>query len=299
MQHRSPKTSRKIDPTLWRKGSSGFFQFLADVQPRVRSKSGGFIPYSPTGEIRDHIAAALDGDYSTVCLCWPRRHGKTIAAIMVALWRFTTRPAETIAIVANSEKQAVDTAFKALLDAYRNTPFLKSLVDHGEVKIGTDRIEAPETSSIIQAYTSNPAALWGKKITLAQVSELHAATSDGVLDALQGSLLDSAGSLLLIDSTVGPKSSPLFGLYNAAQSPDSGIYFSHIQYADLDDACAKSPAWIDTKKLRALSRTMLPAQFNLMHLNRWQDATGSLFTPEIIARCIDDSYPLDVRTLTP
>jgi hypothetical protein len=292
-----PKTSKPVDPASWRKGSEGFFRFLADVQPRVRDSRGGFTPYNPTGEMRDAIAQAIDSGCSTAVFCWPRRHGKTVAAIMLALWKFLTASGESIAIVANSEKQAVDTAFKALLDAFRQTPFLKSLTARVEVKLGADRIEAPELSNTIQAYTANPAALWGKKLTLAQISELHAATSDGVLDALQGSLLDSAGSLLLIDSTVGPKSSPLFGLFNASKTPDSGVYFSHIEYRDLEHAVAASPAWIDTKKLRALSRTMLPAMFGLMHLNRWQDASGSLFPPDVIARCVD-AYQIDPRTIT-
>jgi len=286
-----------IDPRKWRNGSKGFFQFLADVQPRVRDGNGGFVPYDPTGEVRDAIAKALDGNYSSVVFCWPRRHGKTIAAVMIGLWRFITRPSESIAIVANSEKQAVDTAFKSLLDAFRQTPFLKGLTDRGEVKIGADRIEAPELSSVIQAYTSNPSALWGRKITFAQVSELHAATSDSVLEALQGSLLDSEGSLLVIDSTVGPNSSPLFALYNTAKDEASGVYFAHIQYRDIEEALAKSPKWIDPRKLRQLAATMLPQQFALMHLNRWGDASSGLFPADLIANCTED-YPLDVKTLT-
>ena len=266
------------------------------MQPRVRNDRGQFVPYEPTGEIRAEIAKAIDGSYSTAVFSWPRRHGKTVAAVMIALWRFLSRTGESIAIVANSEKQAVDTAFKALLDAFRQTPFLKALVDRGEIKLVADRVEAPELSNTIQAYTSNPAALWGKKLTLAQISELHAANDDGVLDALQGSLLDSSGSLLLIDSTVGPKSSPLFGLYNAANDPTSGICFSHIQYKDLDDALAKSPAWIDRAKLLNLHRTMLPTQFALMHLNRWQDASGALFPADVIKQCTD-TYPLDVKAI--
>lgn len=50
------------DPSAWRKGSEGFFRFLADVQPRVRDGRGGFVPYNPTGAMRDAIAAGIDGD---------------------------------------------------------------------------------------------------------------------------------------------------------------------------------------------------------------------------------------------
>jgi hypothetical protein len=290
-------TNSTYSPVRWKDGSTGFFAFLEDVRPRVRDGRGGFVPYMPTGEMRDAITAAIDGNYSIACLSWPRRHGKTTAAIMIVLWRFLTRQGESVAIVANSEKQVVDTAFKSLVDAFRQTPLLAKLVKAGEIKILADRIDAPETSSAIQAFPANAGALWGKKLTVAQVSELHAATSGAVLDALQGSLLDSAGSLLLVDSTVGPTSSPLWGLYQAAQQHDSGVYFSHIQYADLEDAIANAPAWIDTKKLRALSRTMLPQQLGLWHLNRWGDASSSLFSAEVIAQCTGSTYPSDTKEI--
>lgn len=287
-----------FDPASWQLGSAGFFRFLEDVQPRVRDGKNGFTPYMPDGEIRDAIAQAIDGDYSTVIFCWPRRHGKTMAAVMIALWRFVTRRAENIGIIANSEKQAIDTAFKALQDAFRQTPFLKGLVDHGEVKVNADRIEAPELANVIQAFTASPTALWGRKLTFAQISELHAATSEKALEAIQGSLLDSANSLLCIDSTVGPTSSPLFGLFNTAKNEDSGVYFSHISYKDLDEALALSPAWVDRRKLKNLATTMLPQQFALMHLNRWGDASSGLFSPEVITRCQEERYSLDPQSIT-
>ena len=84
-----------FDPATWRDGSAGFFKFLEDVQPRVRDGRGGFVPYMPAGEVREAIAKALDGDYSCVVFCFPRRHGKTVAAIMIALWRFITRNSES------------------------------------------------------------------------------------------------------------------------------------------------------------------------------------------------------------
>lgn len=63
----------------WRDGSDGFFQFLADVEPRVPSGRGGFIPFVPGSRERAEIARALDGDGVSVAIfCWPRRHGKTV-----------------------------------------------------------------------------------------------------------------------------------------------------------------------------------------------------------------------------
>ena len=286
----------------WRDGSKGFFQFLDDVQPRVPSGRGDYVPFVPGPVERAEIARALDGDgVSVAVFCWPRRHGKTLTSAMVIIWRFLTKPAENIAVVANSEKQAVDTAFRTIRTALEQTPFLKQLVASGTIKVGADKIELVSTGSVIQAFSSNPSALWGKKLSCAQISEIHAAKNGGddVYEALAGSLLDTVGSIMLLDSTVAPKSSKLWELYQAANhsdDPDTSICFSHIAYADLDEACANAPAWIEPAKLRSLARQMLPTKFALLHLNRWSDAANLLFPATILDPCIE-SYPLDVNAL--
>lgn len=277
----------------WQNGSSGFFNFLDDVKPVVRSSKGGFIPFVPGPRERAEIVKALDGDYATVVISWPRRHGKTLTSSMIVLWRFLSRRTENIAMVANSEKQTIDTAFRAVRDAFDNTPMLKALASAGTVEVGVDAVRFPATGSVIQAYSSNPAALWGKKLTAAQLSELHASKGSAVLEVLTGSLLDSEGSMMLIDSTVGPMSSPLYALYEAhIAGDDPSLFFSHIQYADLDDACANGPSWIDPVKLRAASRRMLPQTFNLMHLNRWGDASGLLIDSETLSKCTEVIHAL-------
>jgi len=295
----APSLSQKI--AAWRDGSKGFFRFLEDVQPRVRSATGGFIPYQPGDRERAEIAKALDGkDISIAVFCWPRRHGKSVTSAMLIVWRFLTRQTEQVAVVANSERQVVDTAFRSIREAFEQTPFLKRLVAAGTANVLQDRIELPSAGSTIQAFSANPSALWGKKLSCAQISELHAAPrGDEVFAALAGSLLDTAGSLMLIDSTVSAKSSKLYELYQAAThptDPDRSIAFSHISYADLDDACRNTPPWISETKLRSLSRQMLPHEFALYHLNRWQDATSALSPADVLAACTHD-YPLDVKAL--
>lgn len=297
-----PKSSLASSIAAWRDGSKGFFQFLADVEPRVPSGTGGFVPFVPGERERAEIAKALDNpEISVAVFAWPRRHGKTLTSAMILIWRFLTRPGEVIAVVANSEKQVVDTAFRTIRQAFEQTPFLKQLVAAGTVKVGADRIELPGTASTIQAYSSNPSALWGKKLSAAQISEIHAARhgGDDVYEALAGSLIDTTGSLLLIDSTVSPRSSKLWELYQAANhatDSDRSIAFSHIQYDDLDDACANAPVWIAPAKLRSLARQMLPHKFALLHLNRWGDASNLLFPASILDPCIEP-YPLDLTAL--
>jgi hypothetical protein len=286
----------------WRDGSKGFFKFLADVEPRVRSANGGFIPYQPGPREAAEITKALDGaDISVAVFCWARRHGKSVTSAMIIIWRFLTRQTEQVAVVANSERQVVDTAFRSIREAFEQTPLLKRLISAGTVNVLGDRIELPSAGSTIQAFSANPAALWGKKLSTAQVSELHAAPrGDEVFAALAGSLLDTTGSLMLIDSTVSAKSSKLYELYQAAThptDPDTSIAFSHISYENLDDACRNALPWISETKLRSLARQMLPHEFGLYHLNRWQDATSTLFSPEVLAACTHE-YPLDIKALT-
>lgn len=285
----------------WRGGSKGFFKFLKDVQPRVRSSKGGFVPFEPGPREKAEIEAALDGaDHSVIVFCWPRRHGKTVTNSVILTWRFMTRRTENIAVIANSERQVVDTAFRCVREQFEQTPALQNLVKGGSIRVMADRIDFAATGSTIQAFASNPGALWGKKLSCAQISELHAAPKgEEVFAALAGSLLDTDGSVLLVDSTVGPRSSKLYELYQQATGadPDKSIYFSHICYANLEEACAECPPWISATKLRSLSRQMLPTDFNLYHLNRWGDATSALFSKEIIAQCIDD-YPLDPKAIT-
>lgn len=295
----APSLSQQI--ALWRDGSAGFFRFVQDVQPHVRSHTGGFAPYAIGDRERSEIALALDGQEVAVAVfSWPRRHGKSVTSAMIILQRFLSRAGENIAVVANSEKQVVDTAFRTIREAFEHTPLLKWLVTSGSVIVLQDRIEMPGTGSVIQAFSSNPSALWGKKLSCAQISELHAAPrGDDVFAALAGSLLDTAGSLMLIDSTVSAKSSKLYELYKAAThetDPDRSIAFSHVQYVDLEEACAKRPAWISESKLRSLARQMLPHEFALYHLNRWQDAANTLFPADMLAACLNE-YPLDVSAL--
>lgn len=279
-------------------GAAGFLSFIEDIKPRVPSANAGTEIYVPTDWEREEFTRALDGDHNTLVWCWPRRHGKTLANALIVVWRFMSRPSENIAIVANSEKQVLSTCFRTIKGILEQTPALAAQVKSSAIIIGADKIERPATGSVIAAYSSTPASLWGKKLTVAQISEAHEIRNPAVLTALAGSLIDTRGSVLLIDSTVGARKSALYGLYELHQkAEDPKLYFSHIQYADIDDACTRSPAWIDPAQLRSLAKKMLPSEFALYHLNRWQDASNALFPIDVLDRCRLD-YAMNVPELT-
>lgn len=293
------KTDLKAALARWNQpGAAGFLTFIEDVKPQVPSHGGGHEVYIPTKWELEHIKSALDGGYSTIVWCWPRRHGKTLTNSLLCVWRFMSRQAENIAIVANSEKQVLSTCFKTIRDIIEKTKFTAALVKSGAIVVGADKILFTSTGSTIAAYSNNPASLWGKKLTCAQASEVHEFKNQDIVTALAGSLLDTKGSMLLIDSTVSAKSSYLHTLYELhRKGEDKTVFFSYISYADVEDACAKQPPWIDANNLRFLARTTLPAKFNLLHLNRWSDASNALFPAEILDRC-RQQYPLNVTELT-
>ena len=282
----------------WRNGADGFLAWIDDVKPRIPSEKGGFQPYTiPSDLVRDEIRRSLDGAYSTIIYCWPRRHGKTVAAALLVVWRFLTKRTQTIAIVSNSEKQSVDTAFKLVKTILEQTPYTSELIRSEAIKIGSDKIEYDAVRNNIQAFPASPAALYGKKLSIAQISELHAAKNDAIYQVLASSTIDSDDGLVLVDSTVGARSSPLFSLYNLATSgADPSICYSHITYRDLEDAVARGPSWIAPAKLRSRAAQMLPIEFAQQHLNQWTAANNSLFPAEIIDRC-RDKFPLDVKAI--
>ena len=288
----------KSNVALWRDGSAGFFRWLEDVKPRVPASKGGFTVYVPGDREREELRRALDGEYRTIVLCWPRRHGKTLASALIIVWRFLTRQTQTVAMVANSEKQTVDTAFKLARTILEQTPYTAAMIKAGTISVTADRIEYPALGNPIQGDSANPAALYGKKLTIAQVSELHAATSDAAYQVLASSTIDTDDGLVLVDSTVGPRTSPLFALYQLDQrGEDPRLFFSHIAYRDLADACDNAPPWITPAALRSRAAQMLPAEFTQQHLNQWTSGVSALFPPEVLDRC-RDSYQLDVPSIT-
>ncbi|WP_207456054.1 terminase large subunit [Azospirillum sp. SYSU D00513] len=291
-------TAKRSKIADWRDGSAGFFLWLDDVKPLVPSAKGGFEPYVPGQREREEIAKALDGGFSTVVFCWPRRHGKTLVSALIIVWRFLTRQTQNVAVVANSERQTTDTAFRTIRTVIEQTPYTKALVKAGSISITADKIEYAALGNVIQGFASSPAALYGKKITIAQISELHAARTDDAYQVLASSTIDTDDGLVLVDSTTGSRSSPLFALYGSAQrGDDPTLFFSHISYRDLEDACANAPRWISPAKLRSRASQMLPAEFAQQHLNLWTASSSALFPADVIERC-RDSYRIDLPSIT-
>ena len=156
----------------------------------------------------------------------------------------------------------------------------------GEKNIQAGSIVYPDLDNTISVATSNDRSLYGGKVSIAQVSELHAAFNDDAYQVLASSIGDSEDGVVLIDSTVGSRLSPLYKLFTLWESKeDSTIHFSHISYQNLDDALEHAPAWLSRPWLTSRSKQMLPALFAQQHLNQWTSGSNALFPEETIAKC--------------
>lgn len=278
--------------------STGFFAWVEDTKPRVPSHKGGYEVFQPDERERAEITRALDSGCGVIVFCWPRRHGKTLVTALIIAWRFLTRPTQNIAIVANSAKQTVDTAFKLVRTIIQQTSYSAALVKAGTIEITGAEIRYPALGSTITGYPANADALYGLKLSIAQCSELHAARDDRVYQTLASGTIDTDDGLMLVDSTTGARSSPLYVLYQIHErAADDNLHFSYIRYKDVEEACASAPRWINAKGLRSRAAQMLPAEFAQQHLNQWTASNNALFPPEIVERCID-TYPLDVAAIT-
>jgi hypothetical protein len=286
-----------IKPEAWTGGAAGFFRFLEEFQPMVPSAKGGFERFKLRPLEAEEIRNALESNARTIVLCWPRRHGKTLVSALLVIWRFLSSQTQTIGICANSAQQTIDTAFKTIVGILRETPYSADMIAKSSITILGDKISYDGLRNTIQGFPANAKALYGKKLTIAQVSELHAAFDDEAYQVLASSTIDSEDGLVLVDSTVGPRSSPLFALYSVAQDgTDPSLFYSHIFYKDLEDAVAKLPSWITEKALRSRAAQMLPAEFAQQHLNQWGLSSSSLFPPHVLSKCIE-TYDIDPKAI--
>lgn len=287
----------KANIARWRGGAEGFLRWVEDVKPMIPSEKGGYEPYLPDEVIKAEIRKALDGGFSTLIFCWPRRHGKTVICALIVAWRFLTKRTQNIAIVANSERQSVDTAFKLVRTVIEQTPYTASMIARGLIVIDKAVIRYEQADNVIQGFPAAAASLYGKKLSVAMVSELHAARDDAVYQVCASSTIDTRDGLTLADSTVGGRNSPLFPLFKLWEDgQDPTLYVSYIAYRDLEDAVARGPSWIAPARLRSRAAQMLPAEFAQQHLNQWGSGTNTLFPPTVVDGC-REPYALDIPTL--
>lgn len=268
--------------TAWRNGADGFFRWIEDIQPRVPSTKNTFEIFRPepfqVDAVRDALKMKKDGTFQhlTIGFSFPRRHSKTTLNALLALWRLCNFVGENQVVIANSERQSVSVGFGLAKKIVLNTEFLRELI--GPENVYNYKIEIPRMQSTMRTMSCNVSGLYGEKLTLGWVSEIHAAANDEAMQVLASSLGDSLNSWLLIDSTVDAVGGPLHRLEQLQESgEDPTVFVRRIEYCDLDEALEKSPPWINRDWLKSRQKQLLPAVFATQHLNQRSAAANNLF----------------------
>lgn len=199
-------------------------------------------------------------------------------------------------MVSNSERQTTGTAFRLVNGILRNTPYFREFVDKGHVDVQALAIKFDDRQNEIQALASEATTIVGRGVDDAQISEGYAMRDSSMYDASASSQGDRWNAQSLLDSVVSKKGHFYHNLFSLAKTGnDPTIFFSHIEYKDLDEATRRNPAHMSKAWLKSRSAQMPPLEFQMMHLNRWVDAAQNLFKKEDLLNCYrpDIVAPID------
>jgi hypothetical protein len=225
--------------------------------------------------------------YITIGFFWARRHGKTELFSMYDVYRAANYPNQQVAIGSNSAAQGEETAYKWAVLLCLNSPNLRKQVEAGLIKVSNEKITFRITKSEIHNITSNDASAYGRRLSVAHLTELHAAQNNKLYTALAGSVGDSKDGVVLADSTVGAEDNIVWELINLFEDGgDDSLFVSYLSYDDLSDALKNSPEWIDRRWLKSRSAQSLPGEFRKFHLNKPAGKADPMFTREEWQACI-------------
>jgi len=281
-------------------GVHGLAAFLKEIRPCILHSDGRYRPIKLTkdqGKLLQKIYEVDDAGnfkHSLVLNIEPRRHGKSICYAICLLHLFCSRSNFTIQLAGNTEGHSRRVQYNTLCKIIRNTPALGALIP--EKNITLSEISLPKQGNVIQAMSGmNTAAAYGDRLNLIWVSDFHAAVSQDYFNTLQAALLDSEGSLCLIDSNVDTVDGHVHQIQQEAES-DPSMFGQHVIYKDFAEFEEKAPPWINRQKAKRLEKTTLPADFKRDVLGLRSDAICQLFGSEIIELCKSD-YQIPVTDL--
>jgi hypothetical protein len=258
--------SKQTGIERWNKpGALGFAFWVRDIEPRILTSNNRYEPFKPTRKQLDIIKKVLAVDdqnnflHSMSLQIAPRRHGKSVLFSLIILWLFCSRKNFVIQLSGNSEDHSRRVQYRLLKRIIENTPKLRLMIPDKDIL--QHEIKYSKRGNVIQMQTGvSFSTSFGDRLSLLWSSDAHAAVSMESFNALQSSLLDSEGSLCLMDCNVDSLDGPIHDLERLAET-DKSIYCNHVSYKDFAEYCKKAPPWIDLKKAARLEKTLLEAEF--------------------------------------
>jgi hypothetical protein len=274
-----------------RPGALGFAHWLNEIKPKILTSKNVYRKFTPTKDqatiLKKVLAVDAKGNFkhSLSIQLAPRRMGKSVLFALVCLWLFSSRNNFTIQLSGNTEDHSRRVQYRLLKNIILNTPKLRLIIPDKNILM--HEIKYPRRGNVIQMQTGvSFSTSFGMQLNLIWSSDAHAAVSWESFNALQSSLLDSEGSLCLMDCNCDSLNGPIHDLQKLAET-DKSIYCNHTSYKDLDDYLQNCPPWIDKQKVIRLEKTLLEAEFKRDILGQRSSVINSLFPQAILDTCRD------------
>ena len=214
--------------------------------------------------------------HKTSVFSWPKREGKTMLVGILVLWRLTCWRAQTIAILANSERQAgtvlYDQHVRRMIGA---SPMLRKLIPEEQEQTRTLRA----MDNVLMCLPCNPDTVQGIAVDFLASDELHAIRKPRAFSMLSAQT-ESAGAQICVSTQAGSPvdANQVWLLYRASQS-DANVFFSYS--GEHHTEWGKRLAEDDRRKVT-------PAEWRYMHCNEWAGQGEKLFLAEDVERAAMD-----------
>jgi len=262
----------------------GFLAWLDDKKIMLQDKTlRQWMPFRPLGFQRKFFKEALKQNakgnfvYNLIIACWERGEGKTLCIALIVIFRFFNGFEEVINLASESKDLASFIHYNLIKKIILNTPALKNTpgLDVKEKEIVLMR-RKNDPACIMKAVPSSSGLLPGT--TVAVFSELHKIKNRDFFIDFWTSTRATPNAMTLVDTTVAKKGHLVYSLWEThCRKEDPLLLFDHKS----DDI--QNPETTD-EQLASFRRQMLSHEFDMYFRNRWEDATGGLFTVEGIKK---------------
>lgn len=227
--------------------------------------------------IKNAFKLNAKGDYkhNLIVFSAPRGDGKTYIIALLTLFRFFNRFGEIINLSGNSKEQATFAHYELCKKIIQNTPILKNTPGLVIKEKYISLMAGPkEAVCQIKAIPSSVGLLPGT--TCAVFTELHNLEERQFFVDLWTSTRATPNAMVLVDTTVAAPGHIVYELWESQKRGDDPLLYFH-HYADKHCNPETTP-----EQLNSFRRHMLEHEYNMYFRNRWEDATGGLFTADRI-----------------
>lgn len=220
--------------------------------------------------------------YRVIVFCWMRGEGKSLAAVLIQLWKFFNWPRQHIVCGANSKEQTKFVHYDIMKSIINGSPKLLAMV--GKKSIKEKEIAYRDQNGNIQSSIRCISSFSGivSNITGYTFSEIFDMKNPKFFVQLDGSTRNIPNAIGVIDSTVSDRTHILHKLFQTfSKSKDPTLYFSYRYSKNGEYQDYWNPQMTQIQ-LDSYREKFPLGDFERYFLNLWSAGAAKVFTPEMI-----------------